>query len=93
VYAASSTGSVGVFLRGNADYRARFTKSRRTIDEKLGGPVSWIGDDDDWTIDVSNKADSSNKADWSAQHNWLAESLNKFLGVFAPYVDNNLRGK
>jgi hypothetical protein len=88
VYAASSLGRIGVFLRGNAEYRAALTKDRHRIDGELGEPTAWIGEDDAWTVGVSREADPSVKTDWSAQHKWLETSLDKFLRVFAPYVED-----
>jgi len=93
VYAASSLGRIGVFLRGNAEYHAILSRNRRAIDAQLGEPVGWNGVGDDWSVAISRQNDPSNQDDWPAQHKWLAAWLNKFVRVFKPYMDGTARGR
>jgi hypothetical protein len=87
VYAASSLGRIGVFLRGTSEKYSILAKKRRAIDAQFGEPPAWNGDGESWNIAVSRKADPSRIADWPAQHRWLAASLDRFTRVFKPFVD------
>jgi hypothetical protein len=91
VYAASSLGRIGVFLRGNLEYYAVLTKERRAIELQLEILPVWNGDGDDWNVGIRRNADPSNKADWPAQHKWLATWLENFVRVFKPYIERNVR--
>ena len=85
VYAASSSGRIGVFLRGSSEHYPRLLKTRRAIEAQLGEPSSWSGDENDWTVAISRRSDPTNRAEWSAQHKWLATRLGTYIRVFKPY--------
>jgi hypothetical protein len=84
IYAASSLGRIGVFLRGKPEYYGKIWARRKQIATQIGAPVSWNPDHDHWTVGVSKKADPTNRDDWARQHRWLALRLNEFVGVFKP---------
>ena len=86
VFAATSLGRIGVFLRGSAEHYAALRKDRHAIEKQLGEPPAWNGDSDGWNIAISRHADASDRTDWAAQHTWLATWLEKFVQVFKPYV-------
>jgi hypothetical protein len=86
VYAASSLGRIGVFLRGKREYRGKTWAKRKQIAAQIGAPVGWNGDDDQWSVGVTMKADPTNTEEWPRQHQWLALRLNDFIGVFKPFV-------
>ena len=86
VYAASSLGRIGVFLRGKTEYRQRIWAKRKQIAAQIGAPVGWRGEDDQWSVGVTMKADPTNREDWPRQHRWLSLRLNEFIGVFKPVV-------
>ena len=88
VYAAASTGRIGVFIKGNAAYYQLFSSERAAIEAQIGEPLAWIGDGNPWSIDVYRRADPTNRADWPSQHQTLATWLDKFIRVFKPYVSN-----
>jgi hypothetical protein len=84
VYAASSIGRIGVFLRGKPEYYPRIWAKRKQIAAQIGAPVGWNADDDQWSVGVTKKADPTNREDWPRQHRWWAFRLNEFIGVFKP---------
>jgi hypothetical protein len=86
VYAASSLGRIGVFLRGKTEYRQRIWAKRKQITAQIGAPVGWKGDDGQWSVGVTMKADPTRREDWPRQHRWLALRLNEFIRVFKPFV-------
>jgi hypothetical protein len=53
VYAASSLGRIGVFLRGRPEYYLRIWAKRKQI----GAPVGWNYDHEQWSVGVTMKAD------------------------------------
>jgi Domain of unknown function (DUF4268) len=86
VYAASSLGRIGVFLRGKPGYYARIWPKRKQIEAQIGAPLSWNPDHDHWSVAVSIKGDPTNREDWPRQHRWLALRLNEFIGAFKPFA-------
>ena len=86
VYAASSIGRIGVFLRGKPEYYPRIWAKRKQIAAQIGAPVGWNPDHDQWSLGVTKKADPTNREDWLRQHRWLALRLNKFIGIFKQLV-------
>jgi hypothetical protein len=86
VYAASSLGRIGVFLRGKPEYQPKLKAKRRDIEAELGTPVGWNLDHDQWSVAVSREADPTHRQDWPRQHKWLALQLNRFIRVFKPFV-------
>ena len=86
VYAAASLGRIGVFLRGKPNFYAKIWAKRRQIAARIGAPVEWNGEDDQWSVGVTMKADPTRREDWPRQHRWLALRLNEFIGVFKPFV-------
>lgn len=91
VYAASSLGRIGVFLRGNSEFHSILAKKRRAIDAQLREPAGWNKDGESWNIAVSREADPAKIADWDSQHKWLATRLDRFVRVFKPYVGSTSR--
>jgi hypothetical protein len=87
VYAASSLGRIGVFLRGSSKYYSTLTKDRRSIDAQLRDQPNWHSDGEYWNVALARQADPSDASDWPTQHKWLAVRLNRFIQVFKPYVD------
>jgi hypothetical protein len=86
VYAASSLGRIGVFLRGKADYYQKLLQKRRALQAKLPKPLGWHREGDYWSVGTSLTANPSNTRDWARQHKWLAARLNQFVRVFGPSV-------
>ena len=86
VYAASSLGRIGVFLRGKPEYYGKIWAKRKQIAAQIGAPARWNGDDDQWSVGVTMKGDPTNREDWPRQHRWLALRLNEFIGAFKPLV-------
>jgi hypothetical protein len=86
VYAASSLGRIGVFLRGKPKYRGKISAKRKSIAAQIGAPVGWNAQDDQWSVGVTMKADPTNRGDWPRQQRWLSLRPNEFIGVFKPVV-------
>jgi hypothetical protein len=86
VYAASSLGRIGVFLRGKPEFYRKIWATRKQNAAQIGAPVGWNGDDDRWSVGVTMKADPANREDWHRQHRWLALRLNEFVRVSKPFV-------
>jgi hypothetical protein len=86
VYAASSLGRIGVFLRGKPEYYGRIWANRKQIAAQIGVPLSWNPNHDHWSVAVSIKADPTNREDWPRQHMWLALRLNEFIATFKPFI-------
>jgi hypothetical protein len=86
VYAASSLGRIGVFLRGKPEYYGKIWAKQKHIAAQIGASVRWNADHDHWSVGVTKKADPTNREDWSRQHGWLALRLNEFIRVFEPFV-------
>jgi hypothetical protein len=86
VYAASSLGRIGVFLRGKPEYRGKIWAKRKSIAAQIGAPVGWNAQDEQRSVGVTMKADPTNREDWPRQHRWLALRLNEFIGAFKPFV-------
>jgi hypothetical protein len=86
VHAASSFGRIGVFLRGKTEYHQGIWARRRQIAAQIGAPVGWHGDDGQWSVGVTIKADPTSREDWPRQHRWLALRLSEFIRVFKPFV-------
>ena len=82
VYAASSLGRIGVFLRGKPEYYGKICAKRKQIGAQIGAPVEWNPDHDHWSAGVTKKADPTNREDWPQQHRWLALRLSEFIRVF-----------
>ncbi len=86
VYAASSLGRIGVFVRGHPDYYPKLVRKRRAIVAQLKEPPWWECKDGTWSVGVSCNADPKNIADWTRQQKLLATRLNRFVGAFKPFV-------
>ena len=81
VYAASSLGRIGVFLRGKPEYYPRIWAKRKQIAAQIGAPVGWNPDHDHWSVGVTKKTDPTNREDWPRHHRWLALRLNEFIAA------------
>lgn len=84
VYAASSLGRMGVFLRGKPEYKLKMWLKRKQIESKIAAPLYWNETDNHWNIAISRKADPSERQDWPRQHRWLSLRLNEFISAFRP---------
>ncbi len=85
VYAASSLGRIGVFLKSRTDDFRRLYSQRSGIEADLG-ELGWDKPDSDgyWHVALSRDADPKVRDDWPAQHRWLADKLNGFLTTIVP---------
>jgi hypothetical protein len=88
VYAAASSGRIGVFLRGKAGYYATLQRSHAKVSRILGTDADWYQGEspDDWSIAVAKVADPSDRSAWPAQHEWLAKQLERFIIAFRPFA-------
>lgn len=87
VYAASSLGRIGVFLRGQPSYYNKLLQMRQDIEGRLGERPRWHKEGDYWSVGISKEANPLDESDWPRQHSWLSKSLKKFIWVFKSYVE------
>ena len=56
VYAASSLGRIGVFLRGKPEYYGKIWAKRKQIEAQIGAPVRWNSDYDQRSLGVYHES-------------------------------------
>jgi hypothetical protein len=85
VYAGSSLKHMGVFLRGSAEYFAAIEADRPRVEVEVPD-ATWNEDTEQWSVEVTRPADPTCVDEWPAQHKWLADTLERFLKIFKPFV-------
>jgi hypothetical protein len=86
VYASTSAGRMGVFLRAERSYYKRIRRHRRDIESEFGGELGWFPPEPDsadgFTAAISQECNPTEVNDWPRQHLWLGRNLNRFVLSF-----------